>query len=261
MLSPFVRVVTLNIRYSISILLLCFFIPFSILAGPPFRTDDPEPVEYQHWEFYLASQLTKDNAELSGTVPYAEANYGIIPGMHIHLNIPMAIYQPETGKSAYGFGDIELGLKCRLVNETNILPQISTYPALEIPTGNAGKHLGAGAVQFFIPLWLQKSWNSWATYCGGGYMINTTTRSDNSVFLGWEAQHDFSGFLTIGAEFFSTLIPSNNAENEFACNFGAIVNVNENNHILLSIGRDIAGSNDIFCFAAYQLTIGVGQNQ
>src|ERR1019366_8989957 len=25
-------------------------------AGPPFLTDDPEPVEYQHWEFYLASQ-------------------------------------------------------------------------------------------------------------------------------------------------------------------------------------------------------------
>ena len=22
-------------------------------AGPPFLTDDPEPVDYQHWEFYL----------------------------------------------------------------------------------------------------------------------------------------------------------------------------------------------------------------
>ena len=25
-------------------------------AGPPFTTDDPEPVEYQHWEVYLASR-------------------------------------------------------------------------------------------------------------------------------------------------------------------------------------------------------------
>ena len=24
-------------------------------AGPPYITDDPEPVEYQHWEFYVAS--------------------------------------------------------------------------------------------------------------------------------------------------------------------------------------------------------------
>ena len=22
-------------------------------AGPPFLTDDPEPVDYQHWEFYV----------------------------------------------------------------------------------------------------------------------------------------------------------------------------------------------------------------
>jgi len=24
-------------------------------AGPPFRTDDPEPVDYQHYEFYTFS--------------------------------------------------------------------------------------------------------------------------------------------------------------------------------------------------------------
>ena len=24
-----------------------------LFAGPPFLTDDPEPVDYQHWEAYL----------------------------------------------------------------------------------------------------------------------------------------------------------------------------------------------------------------
>ena len=28
-------------------------------AGPPFVTDDPEPVELHHWEVYLASQYVK----------------------------------------------------------------------------------------------------------------------------------------------------------------------------------------------------------
>ena len=28
---------------------------FKVLAGPPFLTDDPEPVDYQNWEFYIAS--------------------------------------------------------------------------------------------------------------------------------------------------------------------------------------------------------------
>jgi hypothetical protein len=34
-------------------LLLAFLSPVA-LAGPPFVTDDPEPVEYQHWEVYIA---------------------------------------------------------------------------------------------------------------------------------------------------------------------------------------------------------------
>jgi hypothetical protein len=33
-------------------------IPGAANAGPPFRTDDPEPVEYQHYEFYTFSTGT-----------------------------------------------------------------------------------------------------------------------------------------------------------------------------------------------------------
>jgi len=29
------------------------------VAGPPFVTDDPEPVDYRHWEFYIASMHTE----------------------------------------------------------------------------------------------------------------------------------------------------------------------------------------------------------
>jgi hypothetical protein len=36
-----------------SIIVYCVALaPFSAIAGPPFRTDDPEPVEYGHYEFY-----------------------------------------------------------------------------------------------------------------------------------------------------------------------------------------------------------------
>jgi hypothetical protein len=33
-----------------------FYCSLTTWAGPPFVTDDPEPVAYQHWELYLASQ-------------------------------------------------------------------------------------------------------------------------------------------------------------------------------------------------------------
>ncbi len=43
-------------------------------AGPPFRTDDPEPVDQNHGEFYIATQYEKDEAAISGTSPHIELN-------------------------------------------------------------------------------------------------------------------------------------------------------------------------------------------
>jgi len=39
----------------------CFaalLLPAAAIAGPPYRTDDPEPVDFQHWEFYTFSTGT-----------------------------------------------------------------------------------------------------------------------------------------------------------------------------------------------------------
>src|SRR5215467_4987073 len=46
-------------------------------AGPPYTTDDPEPVEYQHWEVYLASQAEHDKGGWSGKSHHLEVNYGV----------------------------------------------------------------------------------------------------------------------------------------------------------------------------------------
>jgi hypothetical protein len=240
----------------ILIQLVCFFLPISTMAGPPFHTDDPEPVDYHHGEFYLASQIVSSNNALSGTAPHVEINYGLFHETQIHLIIPLSFNDPHSGNFAYGPGDIELGLKYRFINETSSMPQIGVFPLIEIPTGSAAKLLGAGHAQIFIPLWVQKSWGSWTTYGGAGYLVNITPDPANSWFVGWETQHDLSEFITIGAEIFSTLIPSLSVENELAFNIGTIINFSDKRHLLFSIGRDIVGHNDLFLYAAYQLTIG-----
>jgi hypothetical protein len=233
--------------------------PIFVMAGPPFRTDDPTPVDYHHWEFYLASQVIKNTDGLSGIAPYGEINYGIIKGVHIHLNVPLAFNDPRHGAADYGPGDVEFGFKWQLINESGNVPQIGTFPVIEIPTGNAEKQLGAGGTQFFVPVWLQKTWGPWATYCGGGYLVTVTSVKDNSLFLGWEAQRDVSRFLTIGTELFSTLFSTERSENELGFNIGATVNFNEIHHFLFSTGRDIMGKNTFFFYAAYQGTIGPGR--
>jgi hypothetical protein len=48
-------------------------------AGPPFVTDDPEPVPYQHFEFYTFSLGTAIRGDTQGEGPAWEYNYGIVP--------------------------------------------------------------------------------------------------------------------------------------------------------------------------------------
>ena len=48
-------------------------------AGPPFRTDDPEPVAFQHFEINLLSLGSETAAGWSGILPGLEVNYGALP--------------------------------------------------------------------------------------------------------------------------------------------------------------------------------------
>jgi hypothetical protein len=67
----------------------------SALAGPPFVTDDPEPVDYLHWELYTFSQGTHVKGETNGVAPSGEYNYGVLPNVHLHVQPSMAIHQAD----------------------------------------------------------------------------------------------------------------------------------------------------------------------
>ena len=105
------------------------------VAGPPYTTDDPETVDYRHWEVYLASQSFHDRDGWTGTAPHVEVNYGVVPNVQLHVIAPLAYSVPSTGRSAYGYGDTELGIKFRFVQEHSWIPMIGTFPLLEVPTG------------------------------------------------------------------------------------------------------------------------------
>ena len=116
----------------------------ALFAGPPFRTDDPEPVEYRHWEFYFATQYANDKDGLSGTAPHLELNYGIAPNVQLHLIAPAAFDKPRGGPTLYGPGDLELGVKYRFIQEGEYSPMVGTFPILHLPTGNQNRGLGNG---------------------------------------------------------------------------------------------------------------------
>ena len=240
-----------------------FPIPVFLLAavlaahgGPPFVTDDPEPVDYQHWEFYIASQNQKVGRDWSGTAPHFEVNYGVVPDVQLHLIMPLAYDSPPDGPSQYGAGDMELGVKYRFLEETNYLPQAGIFPLLELPIGSETENLGNGRVEAYLPLWLQKSWGTWTLYGGGGYGINSFNREEkNWEFAGVVLQKQVLSDLAIGAELYNQSAAQVDFPNSgTAFNIGAVWDLSAQHHILLSLGRSIQGPVDFQFYIAYQFT-------
>ena len=58
---------------------LCLLTFGEARAGPPFRTDDPEPVATGHFELFTFSEGLRSRDHTSAALPGAELNYGLIP--------------------------------------------------------------------------------------------------------------------------------------------------------------------------------------
>lgn len=237
-------------------LALVVLVSNSAAAGPPYSTDDPEPVEYRHWELYLASQHFRDRDGWAGTAPHLEVNYGAAPDVQLHLIAPLAYAAPDAGPRHYGYGDTELGVKLRFVHEGKWMPQVGTFPFLEIPTGNRNRSLGNGSAQVFLPLWIQKSYGPWTTYGGGGPWFDLGEGHERWWYFGWQAQRRIIEPLAVGAEIFHLAPRSADGESDTRFNIGAVFDFDDTHHLLLSGGRSIVGSNRFQAYAAYLLTFG-----
>jgi len=181
------------------------------LAGPPFQTDDPEPIDFRNYEFYTFATADGTPVETDAFGPAVEFNWGALPNVHLHIILPAATVFPSNspglapagmGPRAFGIGDIELGIKFRFVQETKHRPMIGTFTMFEIPTGNSVRGLGVGKTWYKAPLWVQKSFGPWTTYGGGGVTLVNAPGYRNFPFAGWLVQRDLGKKWTLGTEIF-----------------------------------------------------------
>jgi hypothetical protein len=66
------------------------------LAGPPFQTDDPEPIDFGNYEFYTFAASDGTPVETDTVGPAVEFNWGALPNVHLHIIVPAAAILPET---------------------------------------------------------------------------------------------------------------------------------------------------------------------
>lgn len=231
------------------------------IAGPPFRTDDPEPVEYHHNEFYIFTTGTRVYGDTGGVGPAFEYNYGAVPDVQLHAVVPLGFDSPSDGPSHFGLSDIELGFKYRFIHEDEkgATPQVGIFPLVELPTGSENRGLGAGYTRVFLPVWVQKSFGDWTTYGGGGRWFNHSSKraTRDYWFFGWLLQKQVTKQLTLGGEIFHQTRDAVDAVPSTGFNFGGFYDFNDHNHLLFSGGRDFQNpsqNNKFSWYVGWQFT-------
>lgn len=224
-----------------------------LLAGPPFLTDDPDPVHFKHWEYYISSQNTfyQSSKISTGTLPHFEVNYGVVPNIQLHIIIPFNYISHFT---SYGYANTELGIKYRFVKESETRPEIGTFPILQVPTIN-NSNLSSGKTQLFLPVWFQKSWGKLTSYGGGGCWINPGSGNKNWIFVGWQAQYEFSKSLSLGGEAYYHTADATDSKPSTGANLGGFYNFSEKFHFIFSLGHSIANDNYTSAYAGFLWTI------
>lgn len=216
-------------------------VPLPALAGPPYRTDDPEPVDYQHFEFFTFSSGTRVRGDTSGDTPAVEFDYGIVPNGRVAIIAPTSFDRATGVPLNWGYGDTALEFKYRFIKQdkNGWRPSIGVVPSVELPSGDFHRDLGSGVARIFLPIWLQKDFGDWTTYGGGGYWINRGRGNKNFWYVGWVLQRKITDKLAIGAEVFHQTADRIDKKDETGFNVAAIYGFSENYHLLFSIGRGI----------------------
>jgi hypothetical protein len=191
--------------------------PAIALGGPPFQTDDPEPVELGHYEFYVFSNVDRTPSEVDPAGPAFEFNWGALPDTQLHVVLGFGAIvptddpasspasspssaAPSGAPSVYGLLDTEIGVKYRFLEQTKTRPEIGTFPMIEVPTGSYSRGLGVGHAWYKLPLWIQKDWGPWTTYGGAGYAVVPQRGYRDFSYAGWLLQRDVGERWTLGGE-------------------------------------------------------------
>ena len=164
-------------------------------AQQPFVTDDADVTARRDWHFEYTNQFAVLQKDSYPTLRQDTSNfvtqYGLFERIEVDLDFPLIaiINARNTGTpSAFGLGDVDLGVKWNLVQETpgSAHPALTVSAAAEFPTGSEKKQLGSGLTDYVFNTVLQKTIaETTALTAGGNYALLRNGMLDFAVFAGW----------------------------------------------------------------------------
>ncbi len=202
-------------------------------AGPPYLTDDPAPTDEGHFEIYGFADGTTARAGSSGESGI-DFNYGGAKDLQLTAVIPLGWSAPGVGGGTATLGNIELAAKYKFLHQDEDGVDVAVFPRVFLPAGSPS--IGARNTQFFLPIWIGRSWGDWSTFGGGGCSLNRGNGMQNFCQYGWVLADQVTPSLQLGAEIYRQTASTIGGRPSTYAGVGAIYDLNAHYHLMASVG-------------------------
>ena len=167
------------------------------VAGPPYLTDDPVPTETGHWEIYAFGAGGGRGSTFDGVVG-VDLNYGAIKNMQLTATLPLTFTHEQGSNWRGGSGDVELGIKYRVLEDEAHGFSAAVFPRVILPTA---AHSPGERTRFLLPVWVEKDFaGGTSIFGGGGLTINPGSGNRDFWQAGVAVTQDVSDKVSVGAE-------------------------------------------------------------
>jgi len=211
---------------------LMLLVPGAALAGPPFITDDPAPVDPHHFEtfYFNAGSTTRDGY---GGATGIDFNYGAAKDLHINIAVPYEFDHPNAG----GIGNIELAAKYRFLHQETSGWDVAVYPRIILKS--VSRDVGDDRTAFFLPVWIGRDGDGWSTYGGGGCVYHHGGGATNFCQAGWVVTRDLNARWHVGAEIVHETADAKGGRASTALGAGVTWDLNDHYHLLAYAGPNL----------------------
>jgi hypothetical protein len=199
------------------------------MAGPPYQSDDPEPTEYRHYEIYTFNKGVRSKGDLSGASGI-DFNYGAAHDLQLTATLPVGFDFPSNAMAAFGLSNIELAAKYRFLHQDSFGIDVAVFPRVFLPSGS--RSVGDSQASLLLPIWVQKDWDKWSAFGGGGCQFSAAGRSHDFCIYGGTLTRQVLPKLQIGVEVFHQTADRSGNLATTSLGIGTKYDLDENIHLL-----------------------------
>lgn len=204
-------------RLRVAALLLLVACPAIAGAGLPLDTEDTGTAERVEVEAATAYQSASDGD--TGALAVA-VNVGLRENLEVGVAGTLALDDPVAGGARGGPGDSFLGVKYRFLDEAPPWPALLARLALQFPTADETRGLGAGEFQAQLLLAASRTLGPVTLTGNAGYTLTTGGADADVVFLGASVEWAVSGPWRLVGEVVGEVAVGRNADDTAVARVG-----------------------------------------